>query len=289
MKKKVLTLRNVLGLAGFDLTAKVKIVRHKDSRKSILIDGVEVEGVPYSWYRNDKEKFIAYQSEQHNDVFKDVDYIVSFIGEDGTSARFVGIYKIEGKDNVRAMKNGNGKFYYKMSEIEGYDEFKERIIIDWGRSTLSWHQWLSANNDKNIISVTPGFDWEVPDEYEDIILDHSHLKYIICDRAFESWHRKLSCCNCVYAITDSYSGKLYIGSTYNKEGIWGRWKDYAATVHGGDVELKKLLEKDPCYAKNFKWFILQILPLGVSDIRAIRTEKSWKERLGRSVCELNKN
>lgn len=286
---KILTLRNILRLSGFDLTAKIKVVRHKDSRKSIFVDGVEVDGDPYSWYRNDRAKFIAYQSEQHRDVFKGVDYIISFIGEEGTTARFVGIYKIEGEDNVRKKNSDVDKYYYRMSELEGFDELKERLIIDWGKSALSWHQWLNESNDKEIISITPGFDWKIPENYEDIILDYSQLKYIICDKAFESWRRMLSCCNCVYAITDSYSGKLYIGSTYNKEGIWGRWKDYAATVHGGDVELKKLLEKDPEYARNFKWSILQILPLSVSDVKAIRAETSWKERLGRSVCELNRN
>lgn len=286
---KILTLRNLLRLSGLDLSAKIKMVRHKVSRETIMINGKEVEGNPYEWYRKDKDKFIAYQSEQHRDVFKGVKYVVSFIGEDGTTARFVGVYEVEGEDAVRKSAVGAEKFYYRMREVEGFEELKDRVIIDWGKAAITWHQWLTEDNDKEIIAITPGFEWNPPQNYEDIMLNYSQLKYIICDKAFESWRRMLSCCNCVYAITDSYSGKLYIGSTYSKEGIWGRWKDYAATVHGGDVELKKLLEKDPEYARNFKWSILQILPLSVSDVKAIRAETSWKERLGRSVCELNRN
>lgn len=27
----------------------------------------------------------------------------------------------------------------------------------------------------------------------------------------------------VYLISDTYTGKLYVGSAYNENGIWGRW------------------------------------------------------------------
>lgn len=86
------------------------------------------------------------------------------------------------------------------------------------------------------------------------------------------------------------TGKLYVGSTYNREGIWGRWKDYAKTGHGNDVELMRILETDPNYAKdNFTWSILQVLPLGISENEAVRIETLWKNKLGREACKLNKN
>ena len=65
------------------------------------------------------------------------------------------------------------------------------------------------------------------------------------------WRDKLSACNCIYVISDSNTGKLYVGSTYNSRGIWGRWEEYAKTGHGGDVELKKLLAEDPNYGNAF--------------------------------------
>lgn len=105
----------LLKLRGLDINKRIKLVRHKDACQKQFINGVEVEGNPYDWYRNDKDKFIAYQSEQHRDVFKNVDYIVSFIGENGTIARFIGIYKIEGPDNER----NTNKYCYKITEVEG--------------------------------------------------------------------------------------------------------------------------------------------------------------------------
>lgn len=208
----IIKIGELLKLKGLDTNKRIKLVRHKDARQKQFINGVEVEGNPYDWYRNDKDKFIAYQSEQHRDVFKNVDYIVSFIGENGTIARFIGIYKIEGPDNER----NTNKYCYKMTEVEGFDELKERIIIDWGPSAISWHQWLNDKNDKEIIEITPGFDHIFPG-YEKIALTLAQLKNIILEKEYPEWKKMLSAVNCIYIITDRKTGKNYIGSTYGKE------------------------------------------------------------------------
>lgn len=156
--KSIMTIRTVLGLAGLDITKRIKLVRHKDSRDAITINGETVVGNPYDWYLNDREKFIAYQSEQHKDIFNDVDYVVSFIGEDSTLARMVGVYQILGRDTGRENLTGVDKFCYKMVELDGFDEFNERVIVDWGKSARIFHQWLDKN-DKSIVAVErKGFD-----------------------------------------------------------------------------------------------------------------------------------
>lgn len=283
-----MTIRTVLGLAGLDITKRIKLVRHKDSRDAITINGETVVGNPYDWYLNDREKFIAYQSEQHKDIFNDVDYVVSFIGEDSTLARMVGVYQILGRDTERETLTGVDKFCYKMVELDGFDEFNERVIVDWGKSARTFHQWLDKN-DKSIVAVErKGFDWVCPD-YEEISLTYGQLSHII-NEGLDAWKRKLTVVNGIYVISDRKTGKLYVGSTYNRDGIWGRWEDYARTGHGGDVKLASLIAEEPDYAKdNFVWSILQTLPLNVSDIEAIRVETLWKNKLGRSVCLLNRN
>lgn len=283
-----LTISKILELAGLDVTKRIKLVRHKASNDTQEIDGKPAEGNPYDWYVNDRQKFIAYQSEQREDRFKDVDYIISFIGEEGTIARMVGVYEVLGYDEERANRVNTGKFYYKMKWVEGFDEFNERVIINWGKSALSWHQWLHKN-DKEVIAIErKGIDWVCPN-YEEIKLPYAQLARIVEDN-IDIWRHKLTACNCIYVISDSMTGKLYVGSTYNREGIWGRWKDYAKTGHGNDVELMRILETDPNYAKdNFTWSILQVLPFGISENEAVRIETLWKNKLGREACKLNKN
>lgn len=281
----IIKIGELLKLRGLDINKRIKLVRHKDARQKQFINGVEVEGNPYDWYRNDKDKFIAYQSEQHRDVFKNVDYIVSFIGENGTIARFIGIYKIEGPDNER----NTNKYCYKITEVEGFDELKERIIIDWGPSTISWHQWLNDKNDKEIIEITPGFDHIFPG-YEKIALTLAQLKNIILEKEYPEWKKMLSAVNCIYIITDRKTGKNYIGSTYGKEGIWGRWKEYAKTGgHGNNVTLQKLYDQDNSYPNNFSWSILETLSISSSSYEAINIEKCYKQKLGTLAFGLNNN
>lgn len=285
----IITISKLLKEAGLDITKRIKLVRHKDSRSSQLVNGVEKKGSPYDWYLHDRETFIAYQSEQSFEVFKDVDYIISFIGEDGTTARMVGVYKVLGLDHQKYSSTDTNHIFYKMEEVKDiFDELNERVIIDWGKSAISWHQWLDRN-DKDVISIErKGIDWVCPD-YEEIILSYAQLKRIF-NSAISVWKNRLTACNCIYVISDSNTGKLYVGSTYNTQGIWGRWVDYARTGHGDNVELIKLLKDDPEYAtKYFKWAILQTLPLNINKDKAINIETRWKEKLGRTVCALNKN
>lgn len=284
----ILTIGKILKEAGLDTSKRIKLVRHKDNRSELMIDGKVVNGNPYDWYINDRKSFIAYQSEQSEERFKNADYIVSFIGEDGTTARMVGVYRVLGLDKERMERVNNGHFFYQMEEVDGFDELNERVIIDWGKSAINWHQWLDKN-DKEIIAIErKGIDWVCPD-YDQIKLSFEQLQRIFRDE-ISVWKNKLSASNCIYVISDSKSGNLYVGSTYNREGIWGRWKDYAATGHGGDVELVKLLEAEPEYAKKyFTWAILQVLPLGIQDEKAISIETLWKNKLGRTACALNRN
>lgn len=283
----ILTIGKVLKEAGLDTTKRIKLVRHKDNRKDPVIDGIPVTGNPYEWYIKDRQKFIAYQSEQSDDIFKKVDFVISFIGEDGTTARMVGVYKVLGLDQERIERVNNGHLFYRMEELSGFDELNERVIIDWGKSTITWHQWLDKN-DKEIIAIErKGLDWVCPD-YDEIRLSFEQLQRIFTDE-ISIWKNRLSACNCIYVISDSKSGKLYVGSTYNAKGIWGRWAEYAKTGHGGDVELKNLIAADPDYAKNFTWAILQTLPLRIDDDKAISIETFWKEKLGRAACALNRN
>ena len=89
---------------------------------------------------------------------------------------------------------------------------------------------------------------------------------------------------------DKATGKQYVGSTYNTKGICGRWADYADTGHGGDKDLKPLIEKDAAYArKNFQWCILETLPLKILEEHAIDRESLYKRKFGTREFGYNNN
>ena len=68
----MITIQELLFNRGLDSKAKIKLVRHKHTGKDL-----------YNLYRYKRSEFIDYQNSQKKDVFKGVDYIVSFIGEEG--------------------------------------------------------------------------------------------------------------------------------------------------------------------------------------------------------------
>jgi len=272
MEKKI-TIQELLFNRGLNKKDKIVLVRHKDNREVKTIRGIQYTKSLYDIYRYETDLFLEYQAEQKDDKFKGAKYIVSFLGEEGTKSRFLGVYRIE--DTITNDKFS--PFYYKMSEMDGFNNLKQKVIVDWGKGTLSWCQGI--HNEKEIIEIVPGFENAFPG-YPNVILKFGQLKNII-SQGYPEWKNMLSAVNCIYSILDNKTGKIYIGSTYNRQGIWGRWEVYVKTNgHGNNVSLKKLIETDSDYADNFTYSILHILPINISADQAVKEESLFKEKLG---------
>ena len=268
---------------------RVRLIRHKDNRKVKIIDGKEYTNSLYDIYLNDNEVFMNYQSEQVKKRFMDVDYIVAFIGEEGVASRFVGVYRNMGLIKEIGDYNDEVLAKFDFQEVGGFELLKERVIIDW-RNPVSWLQ--NYINEMPVVRIDRGLKEDnipVFSRFEDVLLDYNQLSRIFETNNIE-WKSKLESCNCIYLILDKSNGKQYVGSTYNKQGIWGRWAQYAATGHGGDKDLKPLLEADPNYArKNFQWCILETLPLKILEEHAIDRESLYKRKFGTRDFGYNNN
>lgn len=267
---------------------RIRLIRHKDSRKEKIIGGKSYETSLYDIYLYENEAFMTYQSEQLVKKFKNVDYLVSFIGEESTSSRFVGVYKNNGILQMLPDDKGEAYARFDIQEIPGFELLKERVIIDWNNPV----QWLQHYNEMPVIRIDRGLmenNLPVFVRYEDVVLNYIQLKTIINSNNPE-WKSRLESCNCIYLILDKSNGKQYVGTTYNTKGIWGRWSEYAKTGHGDDVELKKCIESDPKYAeKNFQWCILETLPIKILPEQAIERESLYKRKLGTRKYGHNKN
>lgn len=103
-----------------------------------------------------------------------------------------------------------GKYRYKLKQQAGFEDLEQRVVIEWGRSTRTWHQWLKP---KEVVEVLPkNYVMEFPG-YEDFILGFDDLKKIIHNHsAHREWHRMLGAVAGIYLITDGSTGKQYVGS-----------------------------------------------------------------------------
>ena len=267
---------------GFDATDKnrIKMIRLKSDREKIMIGGDEQSMELRDIYKYHRAQFEEYFKEEADAVFDDAKYVVVFLAEDGTDSRLVGVYENKGKDPNKSKKLK--LHYYDLVELLEFAFLKDRVIVDWGMHQQQWHQWWT--NEKFVVRIGGYVDNNVPvfDSYEDVMLNYSELKAIF-DGNYEAWINSLKSVNCIYAIVDKSKGRMYIGSTYGTSGIYGRWREYAQTGHGGNAELKT---QNP---DNFQWIILEVFPLKIKSEKAIARENFYKEKFCTRKFGYNKN
>lgn len=223
------------------------------------------------------------------------DYVIAFVA-DGKYSRFAGVYRIFGEDKrIKVLSEDKKSFeehvFVKVAMLNNFKEYGGRVLIDWGGlAAQRWLQWFK--DDKKVLRVDEGIiRMMIPfTSYKDVLLSFKELKNLI-DTDHVEWRDKLKAVNGIYGISDQSNGKLYVGSAYGYEGIWGRWKVYAETNgHGNNDMLVELVRNNKDYAwDNLQWFILETFPLDVSDDYAIQRENLYKLKLCTRLFGYNKN
>lgn len=126
-------------------------------------------------------------------------------------------------------------------------------------------------------------------DYDSVELSFDELKEVI-EGHYPDYYKALSSVKGIYMIIDGNTGKQYVGSAYGEEGVWGRWNSYVNTYHGNNFELKRMFnEYGKEYFRKFKYIILQILPMRISDKEIIDVETRYKNRFLTKEYGLNKN
>ncbi len=77
------------------------------------------------------------------------------------------------------------------------------------------------------------------------------------------------------------TNKRYVGSASGDEMLLGRWRSYAENGHGGNRELKALVEEHGLeyVANNFRYSILDIYKSTTDDETILARESWWKNIL----------
>lgn len=115
--------------------------------------------------------------------------------------------------------------------------------------------------------------------YDHSTISKSNLDLVISQN-IESWRAALSNVSGVYLITDTKTGRLYVGSATGVGGIWQRWTDYSCNGHGGNRDIKNILnEKGEDYSANFQYTVLEIADTHASLDDVLQRESYWKKVL----------
>ena len=272
----MLTFTDVILKANID-PSRVKLIRHAMTDKQFK-----------ACY--DKGMVYEYTCHQKVGFSNGYDYWAIFIASSGTNARFFGIYKVNGsvRDTKRNMPKdipekeavsylGEASIY-RLEKVDCLAEYEDRLIIDWGKATRSWHQ--KGTREKKIVSIQAEKK-KVFKGFEDLVLSYDELMEIIGDPVtYEEWHAALSSIYAIYLIVDTETGKQYVGSAYNNEkGLLGRWECYIKTLHGGNKEMKELICFHPERYHSFQFSVLQILPKTMTQEEVTKIETLYKKKL----------
>ena len=233
----------------------------------------------FDTFRADRERFEAYQAFQAPGRFGASSQIVVFAPLDGTASLLLGIWNV-----TRCIENSElgpmrrqlidrfafpaewkeTSVYYDLVPSDVMSDLGERLVIDWGRATISWVQ---SGHDKSVLEIRRPNSIRDFVSYRDVRLAYHELKQIVSSASSNvTWKTALSSVNGVYLIRDTASGKVYVGSAYGKDGILGRWSTYAKTGHGENLMLKGL---DP---SRFEFSILEIAPATLSAREVVAIE-----------------
>ena len=231
-----------------------------------------------------QDNFKEWQEKQTKRNFER-EFIISFISYDENEWLFAGIYRRLKCELV------NEYYEYNTELLEINIDLIGRLIIRFEKTFRQSYPYLEncINNfsisqilkDKYSIAEFPG--------YEKILISFNELRIII-NKHDPTWYTALKEVKGVYLITDTTNGKHYVGSAYGEFAFWSRWFQYSNSGHGGDVDLKKIIEEHGLeYVQNFQFSILEIRSTTTQDFEIIEREEYWKNVLMTKEFGYNKN
>jgi|SRR6267378_6505670 len=217
--------------------------------------------------------FKEWQEWQNNRNFR-CDHVLSLIDLGYGNWLFVGVYKI-----LKYKSLADGSFKYSTKLLTKQEDLIGRIIVHHKRTRNSyiWHTpkiilpIMEIRGEKMTVGEFPG--------YNSVVISHSTLK-TITEQKISSWHGALANIKGIYLITDTSTGKHYVGKASGNSGIWQRWCSYAKNGHGGNKELKNILKKNgEEHIGKFQYSILEIADTHASDLDILARESYWMNAL----------
>lgn len=172
---------------------------------------------------------------------------------------------------------------YEGEELEEYKKYYGRVIVKFHKTFQTQGCYFETVKDELIVNqilpaVFDGYDFP---GYDKVRLSYEQLSIIIKQNK-KDWRAALENQKAVYLITDTNNGKLYVGSATSDYGmLLQRWSNYVENGHGGNVELRRLVEEKgfEYVQKHFQYSILENYNAKVDDYIILERESWWKDTL----------
>ena len=171
------------------------------------------------------------------------------------------------------------------AEAEVLDRFKPlfgRLIIKcvkgntYSRYVFNMKKYLSKARVKEILPCL--YSGEKFEGYDRVFLPYSRLSDIFSGKILPTYHDALKKIMGIYCLTDTHTGKLYIGSATGGEGVAQRWGNYLSTKHGGNKKLIELYKTEGAeyFEKYFTYTLIEYFGLSYDPEKVLERERYWK-------------
>jgi hypothetical protein len=281
----------MLSICGLNGSGRAKMMRHTHDmdERGVLRCSID-ELVRQGWLDTSQ----CYQKKRW---FDDADVIVSFYALQRTQAWLYGVFSVGDR---RAASQGTAPvncplaptwreechYFYDLQRPPGFEALERRLVIDWGRP----RPFARRLADTPVLELLPEGRRLPPfEDYLEFSLLYNDLTDLYRhEDAHHDWRAALQAVASVYLILAQDTGDLYVGSAYGQDGVWGRWRDYAATGHGNNVSLIELIERNPgVYPQRFRFSLLQVLPKTLARDEVLARERLYMGKLGSRAIGLN--
>lgn len=167
--------------------------------------------------------------------------------------------------------------------IEKYMPFFGRLIVNckkgdtFGRYTFNLDKYIKRIT---VNEILPGiYSGDKFEGYDRVHLSFKKLQSILQQKTMPTYYEALTKITGVYCLTDTHTGKLYIGSAYNEGGVAQRWGNYLDSKHGDNAKLIALYNEKGAeyFEKYFTFTLLEYFGLSYDRDKIIAREQYWKK------------
>ncbi len=185
--------------------------------------------------------------------------------------------------------------YARVEILQEFAPLFGRMIVrcvkghSFGRYTFNLSTYLK---NAEVIEVLPSlYSGETFQGYDRVHVPFAKLEKIFNREIMPTYHDALEHVAGVYCLTDTNTGKLYIGSATGEGGVAQRWGNYLSSKHGGNVKLRELYHREGAEYFNtyFEFTLLEYYGLSYDPGKVLERESYWKDCLDTRAHGYNDN
>ncbi|GGO92892.1 hypothetical protein GCM10011584_30350 [Nocardioides phosphati] len=268
-----LNLGHLFAAAGLD-PADVLVVRHTYNVNGL----VRGETTP--------EKVLAYAREQRLKFNADQPRIwLNFLAESGRRCRYWGAFENFGESVDERTHEGR---FFDLRPSTALSSLANRLVTEWSKDAINWAKRGEVAAAFPVVEIADPEVVPFPG-YDNVLLDRPALREVLEDSRYAAWRTALGSVQGIYLITDTSTGKHYVGKADGSDRLLGRWAEYGRDGHGGNVALRDLKSVDAEHSRHFQWSILRVFGPSTPMAEVDAAESHFKRALMSREFGLNRN